>query len=136
MPSATRPARLPKNYQLVYEILQAAGCGVHLSTHDVFTRAKRRRPTIGFSTVYRGVQRLADLSLIDEIAVPGADRAVYELTGVPHAHFRCDRCGVVQDVAYRLSSKTIAALAKKTGARIDETMLTLSGRCRACRKLR
>jgi Fe2+ or Zn2+ uptake regulation protein len=131
--ASTTKARLPKNYQLIYDIMCAAGHGVHLTTNDVFLRAKRRRPGIGFSTVYRGVQRLTNLELIDEILVPGGDSAVYELMGKPNAHFRCDRCSVVQDVAYRFSTKTIAMLARRTGADIEETTLSLRGRCRKCR---
>jgi Fe2+ or Zn2+ uptake regulation protein len=134
MALASKPPRLPKNYQLIYDIMRAAGHGVHLTTNDVFLRAKRRRPGIGFSTVYRGVARLTALDLIDEIVVPGSDSAVYELMGKPHAHFRCHRCGSMRDVAYRFSPKTLAAIAKQTGARIEGTTLTLHGACRNCRK--
>jgi Fe2+ or Zn2+ uptake regulation protein len=132
MSVASRPVRLPKNYQAIYEIMRAAGHGVHLTTNDVFLRAKRRCPKIGFSTVYRGVRRLRDLKLIDEIVLPGSDSAVYELMGEPHAHFHCDRCGRVQDVAYRLSPQAIGKLSRQTGAQIDEALLTLHGSCGAC----
>ncbi len=133
MDSETRAPRLPKNYQLVYDIVREAGTGTHLTTSDLFTRARAHRPSIGFSTVYRGIQRLRDLGLIDEIVVPGSDAAVYEPTGRPHAHFRCGRCGRVDDVEYRLASQTLAALAKQMGARIDDVSLTLHGVCRSCR---
>jgi len=131
MPARSHP-RLSKNHQLVYEIVSGAGHGVHLTTGEVFTRAKAIRPTIGFSTVYRGVQRLRDLRLIDEIAVPGAESAVYEPASDPHAHFRCDRCGAVEDVAFNLPARAIAGMAAATGARIEEAKLTLHGVCKAC----
>jgi Fur family ferric uptake transcriptional regulator len=124
--------RLPKNHQVVLEILRGAGHGTHLSTAEVFARAKELRPAIGFSTVYRGIQRLRDLALIDEIVVPGADAAVYELARAPHAHFRCDRCGALEDVAYKLSPRAIASIVEATGARIDDAKLTLHGLCRRC----
>jgi Fe2+ or Zn2+ uptake regulation protein len=130
-PPSAEP-RLPKNHQVVLEIIRSAGHGVHLTTSDVFARAKSRRPAIGFSTVYRGIQRLRDLALIDEIVVPGADAAVYELASPTHAHFRCDRCGTVVDVAYKITARAVAELAKASGARIDEAKLTLHGLCRAC----
>jgi Fe2+ or Zn2+ uptake regulation protein len=133
MNTERQPQRLPKNYQLVYDIVRAAGTGVHLTTSALFTLAKKRRPAIGFTTVYRGVQRLRDLGLIDEIVVPGSDAAVYEPAGAPHAHFRCVRCGLVEDVDYRLAPQTVSALARATGARIDEVSVTLHGECRACR---
>jgi len=126
------PVRLPKNHQVVYEIVRSAGHGVHLSTSDVFARAKQMRPAIGFSTVYRGIQRLRDLALIDEIVVPGADAVVYELASEPHAHFRCDACGTVEDVAYEIPARALAAIVETTGARIQATKLTLHGTCRSC----
>ncbi|HTU83460.1 MAG TPA: transcriptional repressor [Candidatus Acidoferrales bacterium] len=125
--------RLPKNYQLVYDIVREAGPGVHLTTSELHLRARRRRPSIGFSTVYRGIARLRDLGLIDEIVVPGSEAAVYEQAAVPHAHFRCVSCGRVDDVEYRLTQHTLTALAKQTGARIDDVSLTLHGLCRSCR---
>ncbi len=124
--------RLPKNHQVVLEIIRSAGHGVHLTTSEVFARAKSRRPGIGFSTVYRGSQRLRDLALVDEILVPGADAAVYELAGTSHSHFRCDRCGTVADVSYKVPARAVAEIAKTSGARIDEAKVTLHGLCRAC----
>ncbi len=105
---------------------------MHFTMNDVFARAKRRQPAIGFSTVYRGIARLRDQGCIDEIEVPGSDCAVYELAGKPHAHFRCERCGAVVDVPYQLPTRTIDALAAQIGARIEESAVTLHGRCRAC----
>ena len=133
MASPSPPVRLPKNYALVYEIVRAAGPGVHLTIADLFAQAKRRRPAIGFSTVYRGVGRLRDLGLISEIVVPGSDAAVYEPAAEPHAHFRCKRCGRVEDVEFRVPEQTVAALAKQTGSRIDDVSVTLHGECGSCR---
>lgn len=128
-----RPVRLPKNYQLVYDLVRGAGPGVHLTTNQLYAMAKRRRPAIGFTTVYRGVQRLRDLGMIDEIIVPGSDAAFYEPAGQPHAHLRCARCGQVQDVDYALEPAVLTALGHQTGARIDGALLTLHGVCAACR---
>ncbi|MGH7737244.1 MAG: Fur family transcriptional regulator [Candidatus Tyrphobacter sp.] len=132
MNPAHRP-HLPKNYALVYEIIRKAGRGVHFTMNELFAHAKRRQPRIGFSTVYRGVARLRDGGLVDEIELPGSDSAVYELRATPHAHFRCERCGRVADVEYALSSRTIAAIAAQTGATISSSGVTLSGTCNSCR---
>ncbi|MBV8490403.1 MAG: transcriptional repressor [Candidatus Eremiobacteraeota bacterium] len=128
-----RPARLPKNYRLVYDLIREAGTGVHLTTNDLFAMAKARQPAIGFTTVYRGIQRLVQLGLLDAIAVPGSDAVVYEPASSPHAHFRCDRCGSVLDVDYALAPSLIAELSERTGARIDAATLTLHGTCSTCR---
>ena len=129
---ATPPRKLPKNHEAVLEAIREAGHGVHLSMNDVFARAKRSRPAIGFSTVYRGIQRLRDLGLIDEISVPGADAAVFEAIGEPHAHFRCETCGTIEDVVYSLDAEALAEMSRRTGADVTHANLTLHGRCRSC----
>lgn len=127
------PAPLPKNYRLVYDIVQESGLGTHLTMSDVFARALRRRPGIGFSTVYRGLGRLRDLGLIAEIVVPGAASATYEPLGPQHAHVHCKTCGAIEDVAYALPARVLGSVASRTGFSIESGSVTFAGRCAACR---
>jgi Fe2+ or Zn2+ uptake regulation protein len=94
--------------------------------------AARRRPGIGFSTVYRGLERLRDLGLISELYVPGTDAATYEPSGPRHAHFRCTTCGAIEDVPYAIPARTLTTLAHKHGFTIDAERVTFEGRCAAC----
>ncbi|MBV8726855.1 MAG: transcriptional repressor, partial [Candidatus Eremiobacteraeota bacterium] len=73
---------------MINDIVRRQAHGVHLSVADVYARAKKRRPGIGFTTVYRALARLRDLGLISEIRLPGAEGAYYEAAGEAHAHFR------------------------------------------------
>lgn len=123
---------LPKNYQLIYKIVDESGIGRHLTSSDIYAKAARRRPGIGFSTVYRGLERLRDLGLISELHVPGADAATYEPAGPRHAHFRCSSCGEIADVAYAIPSRTLKALAAEHGFTIESERVTFEGRCAAC----
>ena len=124
--------RLPKNYQLIYEIVEKSGAGRHLTTSEIYAKALKRRPGIGFSTVYRGLERLRDLGLVSELNVAGADAATYEPSGPRHAHFRCSKCGKIEDVAYAIPARTIKALALQHGFKIDTERVTFEGRCAAC----
>ena len=101
MASSVQPS-LPKNYQLIYEIVEESGIGRHLTPSEIYAKALKRRPGIGFSTVYRGLERLRDLGLVSELYVPGVDAATYEPSGPRHAHFRCSECGEIEDVAYAI----------------------------------
>ncbi len=64
---------LPKNYRLIYDIVEASGAGRHLTSSEIYAKARKRRPGIGFSTVYRGLERLRNLGLVSELHVPGVD---------------------------------------------------------------
>lgn len=125
--------RLAKNYRMIYEIVREQGPGTHLAVCDVLALAKHRQPGIGETTVYRALARLRELGLVSEIQVPGADNAFYEPAGSAHAHFRCNVCGKVEDVDYTLAPKTVADLARKSGADVNEVLVSLHGRCSECK---
>jgi Fe2+ or Zn2+ uptake regulation protein len=131
--STPAAVRLAKNYRLIDEIVREQGPGKHLSVADVYALAKARRPGIGFTTVYRALARLRKLGLVSEILLPGADNAFYEAAGEPHAHFRCEGCGRVDDVEYVLAPDIVLELASKQHADVTGVSLTLHGRCASCR---
>jgi Fe2+ or Zn2+ uptake regulation protein len=134
MPIQASPVpRLPKNYRLVYDVVQESGLGRHLTMGDVFARASDLRPGIGYSTVYRGLVRLRDLGLISEILVPGADSATYEPVGPAHAHVRCVSCGTIDDVSYALPARVMNSVAEQSGYAIESGTVTFEGRCFSCR---
>ena len=126
------PSVLPKNYQLIYDIVEESGLGRHLTPTDIYAKAVERRPGIGISTIYRGLQRLRDLGLVSELYVPGVDAATYEPSGPRHAHFRCSACGAIEDVAYAIPVRTLKALALEHGFEIESERVTFAGRCAAC----
>jgi Fe2+ or Zn2+ uptake regulation protein len=131
MASPEQPS-LPKNYQLIHEIVQTSGIGRHLTPSEIYAKAVKRRPGIGFSTVYRALVRLRDLGLVSELYVPGVDAATYEPSGPRHAHFRCSECGQIEDVAYAIPARTLKALALEHGFEIESERVTFEGRCSAC----
>jgi Fe2+ or Zn2+ uptake regulation protein len=123
---------LPKNYQLIYDIVEESGVGRHLAPAEIYAKALKRRPGIGYSTVYRALARLRDLGLVSELQVPGTDAATYEPAGPRHAHFRCSGCGAIEDVAYAIPTRTINALAQHHGFTIENERVTFEGRCATC----
>ena len=125
-------AKLPKNYQLVRDVVNESGPGRHLTMSEVFGEAARRRPGIGFTTVYRGLIRLRDLGLVAEILAPGAESATYEPAGPRHAHFRCTTCGRIEDIDYAISARVRARVAATQHAIVDDSVVTFTGRCKRC----
>lgn len=123
---------LPKNYRLIYDLVQTSGIGRHLTPLEIHAKALACKPGIGLTTVYRGLERLRDLGLIAEVYVPGAAAATYEPTGPRHAHFRCTSCKAIADVGFALPSQTVAALASKHGFTVESESVTFEGRCASC----
>lgn len=125
--------RLPENHRLVYDVVRGQEPGTHATTRDIFAAVARRRPGIGYSTVYRALDRLCALGLVAQVRVPGGTSAVYEPARTDHAHFLCTGCGRVDDVDYTLAPAELEALAAARGIEVSEATLTLRGTCARCR---
>lgn len=125
--------KLPKNYALIYDVVCAQPTGRHASASEIHAAARRRQPGIGYSTVYRALDRLHDLGLVLEVRLPGSASALYEPAQPGHAHFHCVRCGRVEDVEVSLPAAELAALAERHRIEISSVATTLNGLCEHCR---
>jgi len=127
-----RPERLPRNYELIREIVCAAGCGTHQTAGDIFHEARRRQPSIGYATVHRGLTRLCELGAILKIEIPSGDAAWYEPPAPAHAHLFCTRCSALVDVDYATSRRTLRSIAEREGVLIAAEVVTFRGLCQTC----
>jgi Fur family ferric uptake transcriptional regulator len=133
MKPAFESKRLPKNYQLVLDVLAEHAVGRHVTIADVHILAKTRRSSIGLSTIYRALERLEAQALVCKIVVPGGDTAHYEMAADSHAHFHCEACGRLEDIEYRVPPTTVKRLARSRDVSVREASVYLRGRCAACR---
>jgi Fe2+ or Zn2+ uptake regulation protein len=124
--------KLPLNYQAVLDVVESAGAGSHLSAHQIWERARERKPHIGFATVHRGLARLHAAGSILKLDLPGAASTLYEPASHPHAHFRCVACGSLSDLDYELPAAATDELARRHHCAIDSAAVYLSGRCATC----
>ncbi len=125
-------ARLPRNYSAILEVIRDLGTGTHLTAQEVYERARKTRPKLGFATVHRGLGRLSELGYVLKVDVPGATSAVYECAAAPHAHFLCTGFGRIDDIAFRVPLAMVAALAAQHGVDIAAESTTFAGRCATC----
>lgn len=122
--------RVTVTRRLVVDAL-LGGPGHHMTANDVVDAVRRRHPDFHRSTVYRTLDRLAELGVVDRM-VMGAGPAVYHLSVRPHRHVVCDGCGAVQEVPADLLDDVADRVAATTGFVVDTTATPLHGRCAAC----
>ena len=133
MKTSDHSKRLPANYQLVYDVVRSQAPGVHAPAGDIFARAKALKSTLGYSTVYRALDRLCGMGLVLELHLPGMSAALYEQARSGHAHFVCRACGRIEDVDCDVPSDAIHSFVKGRAGEVEEIILTVHGRCVACR---
>jgi Fe2+ or Zn2+ uptake regulation protein len=124
--------KLPANYQVVLDAVNAYGSGRHATAQDVFEGARRLRPGIGFTTVHRGLARLHELGYVLKLDISGEGSAMYEPITETHAHFRCTACGALEDVDFACDPATRERLESSHGLAIRSESITFTGLCSQC----
>ena len=93
-----------------------------------------RLPDAGRATVYRALDQLEGLGLVQRVDV-GGDAAAYERVDPSghHHHIVCERCGRVIAFEDERLEKAIVALAKRPDFKVSSHEVTLRGECARCR---
>jgi Fur family ferric uptake transcriptional regulator len=112
----------------VVELLGRQGCALTALEID------RTLPDVGRATVYRALDQLEGLGLIQRVDV-GGDAAGFERVdpgGHHHHHIVCEQCGRVVAFEDDELERAIVALAKRPDFTVSSHEVTLRGECAAC----
>ncbi len=106
----------------------------HPSAQRIYDDVKKVHPTVSLATVYKTLQVLRDLDLIQELNLPES-KARFDSYMKPHVNLICTQCGKIEDLddptAKELSERVSAATKfKPNGQRID-----VYGICEKCSKV-
>ena len=108
-----------------------SGPGHHPTAPEVVERVRAVDPDFHESTVYRTLDRLAELGIVTRIEGAGG-AVVHHLPDAAHHHLLCDQCGNVIGT----DPKLLAAVARKVlaehGFVLRPDAITLPGRCASC----
>jgi len=106
----------------------------HLTADDVIDELERRQAGIAASTVYRVLQRLAEMGLLEHVR-SGAGATFYHLLERPHTHLVCSACGSVLDLDQRAEAalRALTAIVRaEHGFELEPHHGALLGSCRGC----
>jgi Fur family transcriptional regulator, ferric uptake regulator len=105
-----------------------------LSPLDVFERARQSYPKLGLVTVYRTVEKLEELGLIQRVHTPsGCHAFITAFTGHQHLLI-CNSCGLVEFFDGDDVDGLMDEVGQKSGFKVDEHWFQLFGRCVECRR--
>jgi Fur family transcriptional regulator, ferric uptake regulator len=128
-----RGIRLTAQRRALIETIQEATS--HLDAESLLKLARIRDPNIDRATVYRTIELLKRLGMIDELDLMhlNGEKHYYEVkTEKDHLHLACFDCGKIQEFV----SPTFERLKREIGAtnnfEIQVIRLEVGGRCSAC----
>lgn len=108
----------------------------HLSAEDVFLLVKEKSPDIGLATVYRTLELLTDLKVVDKINFgDGVSRFDLRKEGADHFHHHliCIECGKVEEIQEDLLGEVEKIVESRWDFTIKDHWLTFHGVCRTCK---
>lgn len=104
---------------------------VHPSAEYIYHALKKKNPKISLATVYRNLNKLAELGKVKKIeGLETSDH--FDHNTHEHNHFICIKCGRIYDVPSHIAPKIIENTEKEMGFKVIQYEIALKGICKDC----
>lgn len=108
----------------------------HLTAEEIYELVKNKNPEIGLATIYRTIQLLSELRLIDKLSL-GDGYVRYEIgkndsKGHHHHHLICLECGKIDMFADDMLEDLEEKIYKKQGFKVTDHEVKIYGYCKEC----
>jgi len=124
--------RVTNQRALILDIIRQ-GRG-HMDADEVYRLAREKQARISLSTVYRTLQTMKKLGLVDEVHFD-EDHHHYEVRpGAEHHHMVCLNCGRVIEFKFPLASMIKENVPEAKDFEITAAETRLTGYCGECRE--
>jgi Fur family transcriptional regulator, ferric uptake regulator len=125
--------RLTAQRRALLEIIQSAT--THLDAASLLQLARERDASIDRATVYRTLELLKKLGLVDELDLMhlNGEKHYYEArTGRDHIHLACFQCGKIAEFENPLFEQLKQEIARERGFSVGVVRMEVGGRCSDC----
>lgn len=129
----SKGVRLTAQRRALIETIQEAKR--HLDAASLLNLARQRDSKIDRATVYRTIEMLKRLGLIDELDLMhmNGEKHYYEVrTQTDHLHLTCLDCGSVEEFSTPTFERLKREISKENSFDIQVMRLEVGGLCRAC----
>ncbi|MBB2182504.1 transcriptional repressor [Lachnospiraceae bacterium MD1] len=113
--------------------------GIHLTAEEIYDCVKKKYPEIGIATVYRTIQMLSELNLIDKLNLDDGyvryeiSKKGTEDTCHHHHHLICLDCGRIYAFQDDLLETLEERIKETMGFTVSDHEVKLYGHCQECR---
>ena len=105
------------------------------ATEELWQQLQTANPHLGRATLFRAVDVLAELGVLDRIELGDGTRR-YRVCGIGHHHHLiCTTCHRIAEIDVCLPEQQLAGAAARVGFSIDRHVLEIYGRCLNCRDI-
>ena len=102
----------------------------HPTAEQILVDLNRDAPTSSQATVYSSLQALRNVGLVREVLLEeGVCR--YDANVEPHHHFRCRKCGQIEDIAWQ-QFQDMSFKKLRSGLKVDDYEVIVRGLCEDC----
>ncbi len=120
-----------KQREIIYNLL--LDCYTHPTAQQVYDMAIQVMPNISKGTVYRNLSQLVAEGMVRRIDVDEGEKR-YDAHLQSHAHFRCTKCGRVDDVELKSLNSLYQDYVKTSSNKITTCEVVMLGVCKDCSK--
>ena len=106
-------------------------CRNHPGADELYLQVRQRLPRISLGTVYRNLELLAAQGIIQRLDF-GPGQKHFDPVAKAHGHFRCTRCGAVEDLPFPVRLPPLSRLAWTRRRIITGGQAEYFGLCPAC----
>ncbi len=112
----------------------AKNADVHLSVDDIFEALRNAGESVGKTTVYRHVERLAQSGNVRKYRLDGCTCYQYQMgkNCNEHFHLKCSQCGKLYHLDCSFMSDLDTHIFEHHGFRMDNTKTVIYGICKGC----
>lgn len=106
----------------------------HFTAEDLLAASHGARGGAGRATIFRSLDVLAGLGLIERLDLPSGEHAFVACEPAHHHHVVCSSCGRSMEVDDHGLESVASAIGRETGWRVDTHRLELFGLCPTCQQ--
>ena len=103
----------------------------HPRADEVYDKVRVKMPKMSIATVYRNLNVLVDLGLVNEVKDKNSTR--FDSILEQHYHFNCEKCNRIIDIDIPVNKALNKEVEKETGYAVRNHMIEFSGLCDSCR---
>jgi Fur family peroxide stress response transcriptional regulator len=103
----------------------------HPTAQKIYEEVRKMHPTVSLATVYKTLQVLRELGLVQELSLPQGQTR-FDCNMRPHVNLVCLRCGNITDLDDSAAQDIVKKVATSTEFTVAGQRLDIYGLCQNC----